>query len=52
VGFVVGGLTTLLTLPIFGRLRGLNETADIATPESTEANALPDAPVPDALEGR
>jgi MFS family permease len=28
VGFVVGGLATVLTLPIFGRLRALNEPAD------------------------
>ena len=27
-GFVVGGLVTILTLPIYGRLRALHEPAD------------------------
>jgi MFS family permease len=30
-GFVVGGLVTVLTIPIFGRLRALNEPADRIT---------------------
>jgi MFS family permease len=33
VGFVVGGLATILALPIFGRLRALGEPADRITPE-------------------
>ena len=35
-GFVVGGLTTLLVLPIIGRLRSLNEPADRITAEAPE----------------
>jgi MFS family permease len=35
-GFVIGGLATLLTLPIFARLRGLNEPADQITEEAPE----------------
>jgi MFS family permease len=41
VGFVVGGLATLLTLPIFGRLRALNERADRMTPDAPERDASP-----------
>lgn len=51
-GFVVGGLTTLLTIPILGRLRALDLPADQIPPESPESKAPPDAPVPDALEAR
>jgi MFS family permease len=36
VGFVVGGLTTILSLPIFGRLRSLNEPADRITAETAD----------------
>lgn len=39
-GFVVGGLATILTLPIFGRLRSLNEPADRITAEAPERDAL------------
>jgi MFS family permease len=35
-GFVVGGLATVLAVPIFGRLRSLNEPADLITPEAPE----------------
>jgi predicted MFS family arabinose efflux permease len=40
-GFVIGGLATLLTLPIFARLRGLNEPADQITEEAPELEAAP-----------
>jgi MFS family permease len=39
VGFVVGGLATILILPIFGRLRGLRRDADTITPEAPERDA-------------
>ena len=39
-GFVVGGLATVLTLPIFGKLRSLNEPADRITEESKEGAQL------------
>ncbi len=39
VGFVVGGLATVLALPIFGRLRALNEPADRITAEAPEREA-------------
>lgn len=39
VGFVVGGLTTILALPIFARLRALNEPADRITAEAPELEA-------------
>ncbi|HJP66178.1 MAG TPA: MFS transporter [Actinomycetota bacterium] len=43
-GFVVGGLTTLLVLPIFGRLRALDEPADrITAAEAAEAATAPPA---------
>jgi MFS family permease len=45
VGFVVGGLATVLALPIFGRLRALNEPADRITAEAPEPEASPIAPV-------
>jgi MFS family permease len=41
VGFVVGGLATVLALPIFGRLRALNEPADRITAEAPELQAAP-----------
>lgn len=40
-GFVVGGLVTALTIPIFGRLRALNEPADVITAEAPEKDASP-----------
>jgi MFS family permease len=40
-GFVIGGLATLFTLPIFGRLRALNEPADLITAEAPELDAAP-----------
>jgi MFS family permease len=39
--FVVGGLTTILILPIFGRLRSLNEPADQITIDAPERDAAP-----------
>jgi MFS family permease len=42
-GFVIGGLATVLTLPIFGRLRSLNEPADRITAEAPEREAMPGA---------
>jgi MFS family permease len=44
VGFVVGGLVTLLTLPIFARLRALNEPADRITAEEPEREVSPILP--------
>jgi MFS family permease len=44
VGFVVGGLATVLALPIFGRLRALNEPADRITTEAPEREAAMVAP--------
>jgi MFS family permease len=38
-GFVVGGLATILALPIFGRLRALKEPADRITAEAPEREA-------------
>jgi len=38
-GFVVGGLATILAIPIFGRLRALNEPADRVTSEAPERDA-------------
>jgi MFS family permease len=35
-GFVVGGLATILAIPIFARLRSLNEPADRITAEAPE----------------
>jgi MFS family permease len=40
-GFVLGGLATFLTIPIFGRLRRLNEPADRITPTAPELEASP-----------
>jgi MFS family permease len=45
VGFVVGGLATILALPIFGRLRALDEPADRITAEAPEREASPVASV-------
>jgi MFS family permease len=36
-GFVVGGLATILAIPIFGRLRALNQPADRITADAPEA---------------
>jgi MFS family permease len=47
VSFVVGGLTTLLSIPIFGRLRALDEPADHITAAAPEREAILD----DALVG-
>ncbi|MGH2699917.1 MAG: MFS transporter [Actinomycetota bacterium] len=44
-GFVVGGLATLLAIPIFGRLRSLNEPADRITSEAPEGQTPPVVPV-------
>jgi predicted MFS family arabinose efflux permease len=44
VSFVVGGLATVLALPIFARLRALNEPADRITAEAPEAEATPAVP--------
>jgi MFS family permease len=40
-GFVVGGLVTFLTLPIFGRLRALKEPADLISAQAPELEASP-----------
>jgi MFS family permease len=40
-GFVVGGLATILALPIFARLRALNERADRITPDAPERDESP-----------
>jgi MFS family permease len=45
-GFVVGGLATFLVVPIFGRLRALNEPADRITAEAPERTAPVTAPPP------
>jgi MFS family permease len=42
-GFVVGGLVTVLTLPIYGRLRSLHEPADRITAGEQEKVPLPPA---------
>jgi MFS family permease len=44
VGFIVGGLATVLALPIFGRLRALDEPADRITAEAPERAAALVAP--------
>ena len=41
VGFVVGGLATFLALPIFGRLRSLDEAADVITQDAPEKDLDP-----------
>jgi len=48
VGFVVGGLFTVLTLPIYGRLRALREPADLIT---VAEPAEPRAPVLAEVDG-
>jgi MFS family permease len=40
-GFVVGGLATILAIPIFAKLRALNEPADIITAEDPELAEVP-----------
>ena len=42
--FVVGGLTTILVLPFFGRLRALNEPVDWITTDAPERAAGPRVP--------
>jgi MFS family permease len=44
VGFVVGGLATVLAIPIFGKLRALNEPADRITAEAPERQAVSGKP--------
>ncbi len=44
-GFVVGGLATILAIPIFARLRALDEPADHITAEAPERDAPVVAPV-------
>jgi MFS family permease len=44
VGFVVGGLATILALPLFGRLRALDEPADRITAKEPLASAIDLAP--------
>ena len=41
IGFVVGGLATIFAIPIFGRLRALNEPADRITALAPEREASP-----------
>jgi MFS family permease len=48
-GFVVGGLATIVALPIFGRLRSLDQPADRITAEAPEREGV-DEPVPLALD--
>jgi MFS family permease len=43
-GFVIGGLAQVLTLPIFGRLRSLDEAADRITAEAPEREAATISP--------
>jgi MFS family permease len=45
VGFVVGGLATILAIPIFGRLRSLDEPADRITLDAPEREGSPPAPL-------
>ncbi len=40
-GFVIGGLATFVALPVFARLRALDEPADRITAEAPEREALP-----------
>ncbi len=46
VGFVVGGLATILAIPIFGRLRALDEPADRITADAPERDVTPVVPIP------
>ncbi|HZA19894.1 MAG TPA: MFS transporter [Actinomycetota bacterium] len=43
--FVIGGIATALVLPIFGRLRALDEPADRITVDAPERDAPPSPPV-------
>jgi MFS family permease len=43
-GFVIGGLATILAVPIFGRLRALEEPADRIEAEAAEREAAPAVP--------
>ena len=45
VGFVVGGLATVLALPIFARLRAMNEPADRIEADAAERETVPAVPV-------
>jgi MFS family permease len=45
-GFVVGGLVTILTIPIFGRLRTLNKPADWIQEDAPERDATPEGAKP------
>jgi MFS family permease len=49
-GFVVGGLVTVLAIPIFGRLRALDEPADRITAEAPERETAPVDPIGTANE--
>jgi MFS family permease len=40
-GFVIGGLATFLAIPLFARLRALNESADLITAEAPELEPSP-----------
>ncbi len=40
-GFVVGGLATLLSLPVYARLRARNEPADVIEADAPETEAAP-----------
>ena len=51
-GFVVGGLATILALPIFGRLRALNEPADLITAQAPELEGSPTDPAQTEDEAR
>ena len=44
-GFVVGGLVTFLTIPLFTRLKALEEPADRITAEAPERELTPGAGV-------
>ena len=48
-GFVVGGLFTLLTLPIYGRLRRLREPADRIEADAPDVEAAEEAMPPAPL---
>jgi MFS family permease len=43
-GFVIGGITTILALPIFARLRALNEPADKITADAPERELSVEVP--------
>jgi MFS family permease len=50
-GFVVGGLATILALPIFARLRALNEPADLITVDAPERESPQLPPLAEQLTG-